>query len=123
MLGLTALALLVATRPFTMVGEWWHPAYALAMAVALAGVVLHDGPWPRALEWRPLVALGGLGYGIYLIHEPVMRFLGHLGAAARGPRRARSSWSRAVLVAVPTDRPGLAELADRGGGGAEDCSP
>ena len=100
-LGIAALGLLVATREFTLMGEWWHPAYAVAVSVALAGVVLHDGPWPRALEWKPLVTLGGIGYGIYLIHEPVMRFLGHLGLlpeARPGPFFLVS----AVLVAVPT---------------------
>ena len=99
--GVAALVLLVATRPWTITGEWWHPAYALAVTVALAGVVLHDGPWPRALEWRPLVTLGALGYGVYLIHEPVMRFLGHVGALPDA-RPGAFFLVTAALVAVPT---------------------
>ena len=50
-----------------------------------ARIVLHDGPWP-ALSWKPLAWIGGLGYGIYLIHEPVMRLLGTSGAPG-GPAR------------------------------------
>ncbi len=67
----------------------------------MSAIVLHDGPWPRVLEWRPLAWIGALGYGIYLIHEPVMRFLGRLGVlpeARPGPLLPVS----AALVAVPT---------------------
>ena len=67
-------------RPDSAFGAWWAPAYALAIAVGLSGIVLHDGPWPAAFSWRPLAWIGGLGYGIYLIHEPVMRILDHVGA-------------------------------------------
>ena len=83
-----ALVALTLNRPDTTLGAWWSPAYALAIAVALSGIVLHDGPWPAAFGWRPLAWIGGLGYGIYLIHEPVMRLLDHLGvlpAARPGP--------------------------------------
>ena len=99
--GLAALAALVATRPLTMAGEWWHPAYALAITVAMASIVLHDGPWPRVLEWRPLAWIGGLGYGIYLIHEPVMRFLGSIGALPEA-RPGAFFVLTAVLVAIPS---------------------
>jgi peptidoglycan/LPS O-acetylase OafA/YrhL len=99
--GLAALGALVATRPIALIGEWWHPAYALAIAVALTSIVLHDGPWPAALDWRPLTWVGGLGYGIYLIHEPVMRVL---GAAGLLPEPRPGAWFiiTAVLVAVPS---------------------
>ena len=80
LVGLAALAGLVMNRPDSALGAWWAPAYALAIAVGLAGIVLHDGPWPAAFSWRPLAWIGGLGYGIYLIHEPVMRILDHVGA-------------------------------------------
>ncbi len=99
--GLGALGVLVAQRPITLMGEWWHPAYALAIAVALTSIVLHDGPWPRALEWRGLAWIGGLGYGIYLIHEPVMRLLGSVGLL---PEVRSGAWFlvTAVIVAVPS---------------------
>src|SRR4029077_863724 len=41
--GLAGLGYLVSQRPFVLVGEWWHPAYALAIAIALTAIVLHDG--------------------------------------------------------------------------------
>lgn len=100
--GIAALVWLVLSRPMdTPTGEWWHPAYALAIAAGLAAVVLHDGPWPAFMDWKPLAWLGGLGYGIYLIHEPVMRFLGHVGVLPE----ARAGWFfvvTAVLVAIPS---------------------
>ncbi|MBZ5739302.1 acyltransferase family protein [Nocardioides mangrovi] len=99
--GLTALAALVVLRPMeTVASEWWHPLYAVAVAVALAGIVLHDGPWSSAWSWKPLVWVGSLGYGIYLIHEPVMRLLGTLGVLP-GPRPGAFFLVTAVLVAVP----------------------
>ena len=67
-----------------MTGEWWHPMYAAAIALALCAIVLHDGPWPAVLEWRPLAWVGSLGYGIYLIHEPILRLLDQPRGAARG---------------------------------------
>ncbi len=99
--GLAGLVALVATRPLTIAGEWWHPAYALAITVAMAAIVLHDGPWPRALEWRPLAWVGGLGYGIYLIHEPVMRFLGSIGVLPEA-RPGAFFVLTAVLVTIPS---------------------
>ena len=92
---------LVSQRPFVLVGEWWHPAYALAIAVALTSIVLHDGPWPAFLESRALAWIGGLGYGIYLIHEPVMRVLGSHGLL---PEARPGGWFllTAAIVAVPT---------------------
>ena len=100
-LGLTALAFLVSQRPFVLVGEWWHPAYALAIAVGLTSIVLHDGPWPAFLESPALAWIGGLGYGIYLIHEPVMRVLGSHGLL---PEARPGGWFllTAAIVAVPT---------------------
>ncbi len=80
LVGIASLAMLVMNRPESAFGAWWAPFYALAIAVGLSGIVLHDGPWPAAFSWRPLAWIGGLGYGIYLIHEPVMRILDHVGA-------------------------------------------
>ncbi|WP_299058302.1 acyltransferase [uncultured Nocardioides sp.] len=99
--GLLALAVLAVQRPHDLSGLWWHPAYAAAIAVALAAVVLHDGPWPRVLTLPSMTWLGGLGYGIYLIHEPAMRLLGHLGVLP-DPAPGGVFLVTAVLVAVPT---------------------
>lgn len=99
--GVGALVVLVLSRPHDLVGQWWNPLYAAALVVALAAVVLHDGPWPAVFSWRPLVFLGSLGYGIYLLHEPVMRFLTYVGALP--PRQPGLVFlATAVLVAVPT---------------------
>lgn len=70
-------------------------------AVAALSVVGFHGDQPRWMSWRPLVWLGGLGYGIYLIHEPLMRFLGSLGLFPEpGPGAA---WLvTALVVAVPS---------------------
>ncbi|CAM3746741.1 acyltransferase [Nocardioides marinus] len=101
-LGLGSTVALMLTRPVgTPIAEWWHPMYAVGLTVALAHVVLHDGPWARWMSWGPLVWLGGLGYGIYLIHEPVLRLLGSLGLYPEpGP-----GWAWLVvsaMVAVPS---------------------
>ncbi|MCB0896550.1 MAG: acyltransferase [Nocardioides sp.] len=102
-LGLAALGVLVMTRPFddTPTSEWWHPLYSAAVALLLAGIVLHAGPWSRFFDWRPLAFVGTLGYGVYLVHEPVMRFLGHLGVLP-DPRPGLFFLWTALLVAVPS---------------------
>ncbi|KQW47498.1 hypothetical protein ASC77_13665 [Nocardioides sp. Root1257] len=100
--GVAALIALVLSRPVgTTTSEWWHPMYAVAVATALAGIVLHDGPWSRAWDWKPLVWVGTLGYGVYLIHEPVMRLLGSHGFLPAG-RPGAFFLISAVLVAVPS---------------------
>ncbi|MDT9593181.1 acyltransferase [Nocardioides zeae] len=100
--GVAAVLALVLERPIdTLEQEWWHPAYALAVAVFMASIVLHDGPWPRALSWGPLAWLGGLGYGIYLIHEPVMRWVASMGILG-DPRPGHWFWITSILVAIPT---------------------
>lgn len=102
LLGTGGLVALVLARPVdTPVGEWWHPLYASAIAVALAAIVLHDGPWARPLQWRPLAWLGGLGYGIYLIHEPVMRVLDAQGLLP-GPGAGLGFVGVGLVVAVPS---------------------
>ena len=101
-IGTVALAALVWTRPFdSPTGDWWHPAYSLAIAVALTSIVLHDGPWPAWLSWKPLAWVGSLGYGVYLLHEPVMRCLGWLQLL---PAPRPGAWFIVTfgLVLVPT---------------------
>jgi peptidoglycan/LPS O-acetylase OafA/YrhL len=43
-------------------------AYPLAAAALLACLVLADGRMQRALRWGPLVGVGKLSYGVYLVH-------------------------------------------------------
>ena len=101
--GLAALVVLVLTRPLDdhARSEWWHPLFSVAVGLLLAGVVLHEGPWSRWFDWRPLVFVGSLGYGVYLVHEPVMRFLGSHGMLPD----TRPGWFfvwTALLVAIPS---------------------
>jgi len=54
-------------------------------SVRAAAVVLHvvagPGRWlSRCLQWRPLVALGRISYGVYLWHHPVAFAAAALGA-------------------------------------------
>lgn len=50
--------------------QGWLPAVAVVSAAMITG--LQPAAWPRrALAVRPLVAVGRLSYGIYIIHWPV----------------------------------------------------
>jgi peptidoglycan/LPS O-acetylase OafA/YrhL len=100
-LGISALLALVVARPETAAMHWWPTLYALALGVALSAIVLHRGPWARVLTEPTLAWLGGLGYGIYLIHEPVLRLVNHWGLAP-DPQPGPAFLATAVLVAVPT---------------------
>lgn len=100
--GVAALVALVVTRPVPLlIDEWWHPMYAAGVTVALAGLVLHDGPWSPIWDLKPVVWVGTLGYGIYLIHEPVMRLLGSHGLLPEA-RPGAFFLVSAVLIAVPS---------------------
>jgi len=101
LVGVAALGVLVMMRPITITGEWWHPMYAAAITVGLTAIVLHDGPWPAWLDWKPLVWVGTLGYGVYLIHEPIMRFTDWLGLLP-GARPGAWFLVSAGLILVPT---------------------
>ena len=45
-----------------------HTSYALVTGLALAVVLLGDGPLRQLLSVRPLLLVGRLSYGIYLVH-------------------------------------------------------
>ncbi|KID28506.1 putative acyltransferase [Prauserella sp. Am3] len=60
-------------RPFQ------HTVLAIGAGMIIAAAVITDGPVPRLLSWRPLVAVGLSSYSIYLWHEPLLRFLSHVG--------------------------------------------
>ena len=99
--GISALLALVVARPETEMLHWWPTLYAVALGVALSAIVLHRGPWARVLSEPTLAWLGGLGYGIYLIHEPVLRLVKHWGFSP-DPQPGPAFLATAVLVAVPT---------------------
>ncbi|ADG80071.1 Acyltransferase 3 OS=Tsukamurella paurometabola (strain ATCC 8368 / DSM / CCUG 35730 / CIP 100753/ JCM 10117 / KCTC 9821 / NBRC 16120 / NCIMB 702349 /NCTC 13040) OX=521096 GN=Tpau_3492 PE=4 SV=1 [Tsukamurella paurometabola] len=50
--------------------------HAVAAFFIIGAIVLAPaGVSPRWLHWRPLVAVGTWSYGLYLLHEPVIRLL------------------------------------------------
>jgi peptidoglycan/LPS O-acetylase OafA/YrhL len=57
---------------------WMYRGGFFVMAVAVAAVIasVNTSPWLRAaLQWRPLVGLGIISYGVYLWHWPVITIL------------------------------------------------
>lgn len=100
-LGLSTLLALVVARPDTTVMHWWPTLYAVGVGVALSAIVLHDGVHARVLTEPTLAWLGGLGYGIYLIHEPVLRVVTSWGLTPE-PQTGPAFLATAVVVAVPS---------------------
>lgn len=101
--GFALLALLIVSREWVDrdTTHWWVIMYAAVMTLLVVPIVLHDGPWARALEWKKVAWLGTLGYGIYLLHEPVMRFMTFIGLMP-DPRPGDSFLIGAVVVAIPS---------------------
>lgn len=100
-LSVSALVALVLARPLDgPVTNWWHPMFAVAITVGLASIVMNDGQ-PAWMSWRPLSWIGGLGYGIYLIHEPVQRLVGSMGLLPE-PAPGLTFLVTAAIVAVPS---------------------
>lgn len=99
--GLSSLLALVVARPETTVLHWWPTLYAVALGVALSAIVLHEGEWAGWLTEPTLAWIGGLGYGIYLIHEPVLRLVTSWGLVPE-PQTGPAFLATAVVVAVPS---------------------
>lgn len=62
--------------------HWIDPlagAVTAALLVGLTGLAPRQG-MRRLLEWRPLVAVGGFSYSLYLIHVPVLAVVNQIGA-------------------------------------------
>jgi len=58
------------------VGQAWVYGGGLVgvalLGVAMVAAVVVGGTWSRLASWRPLVAVGRMSYGIYLVHWPVI---------------------------------------------------
>jgi peptidoglycan/LPS O-acetylase OafA/YrhL len=57
--------------------------YTLAVGLFLACLLVDDGPLQRLLRWRPLVGIGRLSYGMYLLHMLAMAAVYRLLPASR----------------------------------------
>jgi peptidoglycan/LPS O-acetylase OafA/YrhL len=67
MIGLLLLVQLAYRFVVTSVPET-QIAYGMIVACLLAGIVVGKGRVQRALRWKPLVFVGSLSYGMYLVH-------------------------------------------------------
>lgn len=69
---------LVLWHVATVGSRWMYPGGFLLFAACSCALILaamQDGVVARVLSWRPLVALGGISYGVYLLHWPVFLWL------------------------------------------------
>jgi peptidoglycan/LPS O-acetylase OafA/YrhL len=73
-----------------------YSVFAALTAVALLGVASGGAPWlTRGLSWAPLVAVGRVSYGLYLLHPLVLSNVVVFGRAAGLPFRTEP-WAGVV---------------------------
>jgi peptidoglycan/LPS O-acetylase OafA/YrhL len=73
-----ALAMLMAFVVASTTQSWlYHGGLWLVAlgSVILIVAALDAGPLAKALSWRPLVGLGLISYGVYVLHWPIFTFL------------------------------------------------
>jgi peptidoglycan/LPS O-acetylase OafA/YrhL/lysophospholipase L1-like esterase len=108
--ALGAIAIAVATFPPSDGPAYggWLPALSIVTALAIAGLQ-HEGPARRLLSVRPLVAIGAISYGIYLVHWPVIVLLDEGRVGHDGPLllavRLGATLALALASAVLIERP------------------
>ena len=115
LVGLTWIATLPFLVPVEVVGESsdyiWRQVLIPPTVLLLAGLALTGVRPARLLQLRPLVWVGSLSYGIYLLHEPVLR-LARWGGLL--PARDGDAWDIVpVAVVVLTGAVLLAWVSNR----------
>jgi peptidoglycan/LPS O-acetylase OafA/YrhL len=91
-----ALAALVSLIGFVVAGYAGHHEWAIYICDGFVGagvaavcywmIVSARNPVNRVLSWRPLVALGGFSYSLYLIHHPIEQVVfAHRPKGTEGP--------------------------------------
>jgi peptidoglycan/LPS O-acetylase OafA/YrhL len=99
--------------------EGGHLLYPLATAILLVPLLTGEGPATRLLSWRPLLFVGRLSYGVYLLHllalgityrllpagfrNPAMSLVAFVLAAALS---IAGAWVLSLTVEVPCIRLG-----------------
>ncbi len=73
--GLGAALVLRPDHELHASAQLWSLVLGLVGTAFVAAIVMSPDPSARWLTWAPMTMLGVLSYGIYLLHEPVMRVL------------------------------------------------
>ena len=76
------------------------PAYALLTVTVIFAVLQPDGLLVRVLGWRPLVWVGLVSYGAYLVHFPLLLWLDQRTDLPAGARLAIALPVTLVIAAV-----------------------
>lgn len=109
--GLCAAVVLRPDHELNASAQLWSPVLGLVGAVFVATIVMSPDRPARWLTWAPMTTLGVLSYGIYLLHEPVLRVLRSFELV---PDRDRDRWdwvlTTVITVAVTI---ALAKLSSR----------
>lgn len=105
-MALVGLALLLTAG--LLPRDWSQPGLVSlwpvvgTLLILLAGEQGVTGPAARALQWRPLVWLGGISYGVYLWHWPLLKGLLVLDPSQRagvGPLQGGAVLIAAIALA------------------------
>jgi peptidoglycan/LPS O-acetylase OafA/YrhL len=76
-----------------------HLVFGAVFMVVLLVVLAGDNPVSSLLSWRPLAAIGGMSYSLYLVHQPLVVAMAHLLRTAAGMPPSRTF--AALLALLP----------------------
>jgi peptidoglycan/LPS O-acetylase OafA/YrhL len=102
------LALVCFVSLWMLIDTWQPILLDLLTALGAVGLLLAAGrpsahnPVRAALEWRPLVWIGGFSYSVYLIHAPLIQLLWQHGLHPLGfELNALPTYLALIVVGVP----------------------